>query len=198
MNRFINVMKIVLVIAIIAAGFLFAVTMPNRAIGFIVPPEHGAVIGSTDDVPIYYHRYDSDERSPFGEKWQCVEFVNRWLVGHGHRNLQRTGNAVSYYTSAKAKGLTPHANGGAVRPERGDVIVFDVATHSFGHVGIVIRVEDDTVVVAQQNMTLTAWPLVKPMPVERFPLLHADGKWNVNARGPLTCLGWSRPSKRKE
>ena len=159
--------------------------------GYLVEPAHGTLLAAADGAGIYYHR--DSQRGTFGLEYECVEFVNRWLVVHGDRNLTKTGHAISYFNEARAKGLTPHRNGGGTKPEHGDVIVFKSAVQQYGHVGIVMEVGADNVLVAQQNVTLRLWLVVKPMPFERFPLTNINDKWTVMPRRSFTCVGWSRP-----
>ncbi len=163
-------------------------------------PAHGAVIGVEENIPIYYHRAGHDRRGEYGLEYECVEFVNRWLALHGHRNLSRTGHAVSYFTAAKEKGLTPYTNGESVPPIRGDVIVFSSSGQPYGHVGIVLSTESDGVWVAQQNFTKRVLGnlIVKPIPFEWFALKRVNDTWTVQPRYPLVCLGWSRAQSPKQ
>lgn len=163
--------------------------------GYKLEPKHGEELMVVQSVPINYHQKGQDERGEYGMQYQCVEFVNRWLVAYGYRNLARSGNAISYLLEAQAKGLTPYTNGGPEKPRWGDVIVFSSSVQPYGHVGIVIEVGEDSVLVAQQNATATLIPLilVKPIPLERFSLKNENGSWVVESRRPLKCLGWSRP-----
>ncbi len=165
-----------------------------RLLGYGPEPEHGVRLLAVDGVAIYYHRAGHDRRGEFGLEYECVEFVNRWLAAHGHPNLSRTGHAESYFREAKAKGLAPYPNGGGVPPAPGDILVFSSLTQPYGHTGIVVRVEDGGLWVAQQNATARALGgfLAKPLPLERFQLFYAEGRWTVAPRKPLTCLGWAR------
>ena len=158
------------------------------ALGFQREPERGAQIAVHDGVPIYYHR-GPDVRGEYGLQYECVEFVNRWLVRHGNENLARTGHALSYYESANAKGLVSYMNSGTESPKWGDVIVFSSSLQPFGHVGIVVEVKGDGIWVAQQNATIRFGLLVRPMPYRWFPLEEHGGHWTVHDSFPLTCLG---------
>ncbi len=167
--------------------------------GYRPMPNRGTKLMEVDGVAIYFHENGYSERGEYGLEYQCVEFVNRWLAAHGHRNLTQTGDAHTYFTQARAKDLTPYANGGTQRPRYGDIIVFESSTQPFGHVGVIVGVTagegGDEVVVAQQNATsiLIPYLLEKPLPIERFPLKNENGHWTVQPRRPLKCLGWSRP-----
>lgn len=190
-------MKIASTVLLAALAVAGAVLGMLRLQGYGPEPEHGAWLTAVDGVAIYYHRYHlpgHGQRGKFGLEYECVEFVNRWLAARGHPNLSQTGNAESYFRNAKRKGLTPFPNGGRTPPAQGDILVFSSSAQKDGHVGIVVRVEADGIWVAQQNATARALGglLVKPIPLERFKLFHAEGRWTVAPREPLTCLGWAR------
>lgn len=195
MNRLLSVGIPILIVIVAAVAVVIIAANSLERQGYMLEPAHGTLIGEVDGVTIHYHVEGPDRRGKFGLEFECVEFVNRWLFAHIRRNLEKTGNALSYFTAARAKGLVPFVNDGDVKPERGDVIVFSSTAQPNGHVGIVLKVEDDAVEVAQQNATFRIGPFVKPMPIERFSLRNDKGKWNVVARRPLTCMGWSRVKK---
>lgn len=161
-------------------------------IGFRPEPQRGAVLAVHDGVPIF-HQSGADVRGKFGLEFECVEFVNRWLVSHGFKNLTRTGDARSYFDQAAAKGLVPYPNGRLEPPKWGDVIVFSSSVQPAGHVGIVVAVNNRSIWIAQQNATIRLGPFVRPLPYERLPLRQKNGGWVVYSRPPLTCLGWARP-----
>ncbi len=161
------------------------------ALGFRLEPVRGEILAVHDGAPIYYQR-GADMRGTYGLEFECVEFVNRWLVSHGYRNLTQTGHALSYLESASAKGLMAYPNGGSEPPRWGDVIVFSSSRQPNGHVGVVVAVGPRGIWVAQQNATLRLGPIVRPLPYEWLPLRHQGDRWLVRSRWPLTCLGWSR------
>lgn len=186
-------MVVVLVAATIVAAFT---VWPLWEKGFTFEPEHGDVIAVVDGIPIHYHREGRNKRGRYGLEYQCVEFVNRWLVAKGFKNLTRTGDAHTYFTEAKSKGLTAYSNGGDVAPKVGDILVFSSSDQKYGHVAIVLEVNENSVKVAQQNATIRtpSKVLVKPVPYETFALERGAGRFRVHGRTTLTCLGWSRVS----
>ncbi len=148
---------------------------------------HGELLGAYNGVEVRQH-FHGNERTEFGQSYQCVELANRFLVEEfGHRNLQRTGHADTYYYQARGKGLTPFPNGSSEPPRTGDLIVFDPTgeDETPGHVAVVTLVDDDRVCVVQQNVF--RWN-------ECLPMEHRDGGWHVESSIPdLPCTGWSRP-----
>lgn len=183
---------IVLVLAL--AGLAWVVGSAILA-GYDLPPEHGEVIATWEGSTVHYQNsFVGSRRGTYGLEFQCVELANRYLVTRGHRNLTRTGHALSYYTGARAKGLRPYPNGGTEAPRVGDLIVFRHATIKEGHVGIITAVNTTSVTVLQQNATQKIYGgiLVRPMPWLRLPYHRSGGHHIVGGSGPLTPLGWSR------
>ena len=166
-------------------------------IGYRIEPPHGATLGIVDGVSIHYHRGEAEEtRGRYGKQYECVEFVNRWLAMHGHRNLTVTGHALSYYTQAQDKGLVAYRNGGMEPPRVGDVLVFSSPAQPHGHVAVVIGVWDKGLKVAQQNLTLGRFAgFSVALPFRELGLSYdpRQGTYGVSDMGWLTCLGWARP-----
>ncbi len=167
----------------------------------LVPPgikaEQGAVVGLYRGAEIHQHpRGEGEsERSGYGQRWQCVELVNRFYATVlGHRNMERTGHADSYFYSGNAKGLSVLLNGSPVKPAVNDILIFDrdgresVAANSHrapGHVAIVVEVKDDAVCVVQQNTS--RW--YECATLQEF----VGGFWWVRGTiEDLPCVGWSR------
>lgn len=145
----------------------------------------GQVLGFYQGVPVRRHVGES-QRGAYGLEYQCVEFVNRYLVSLGHRNLTRTGNADSYYYEARYKGLQSMPNGSTAHPEAGDILVFDPdgIGKDPGHVAVVSSVERDKICVVQQN---------SPEWFRCLKLENAAGRWRVQPQNPnLPCVGWVR------
>jgi surface antigen len=115
----------------------------------------GAVVGGFNGISAYSNgsvSYDSKSYSTCGLKWQCVEYVNRYYYQKlAHKNLKGTGNAKDYYSTAASKGLSAHPNGGAVKPQVGDMLTS--TAQSWGHIAIVREVGSNYVKVIHQNWT---------------------------------------------
>ena len=114
----------------------------------------------------------------YGRKWQCVEFVRRFYKDHlGHEMPSAWGNAADYFRDAIAhgarnpeRGLRQFRNGGSERPRTDDLVVFQDVAGAYGHVGIVIEVGEDTVILGQQN----ALPALVTLPLSS----HED-RWTI-------------------
>ncbi|HBI03286.1 MAG TPA: CHAP domain-containing protein, partial [Paenibacillaceae bacterium] len=84
----------------------------------------------------------------YGYKWQCVEYVKRFYYdakGHSMPNLY--GNAKDFFNNTlsqgafnKERGLYQYLNGGNVKPEPDDLLVFQ--TGLYGHVAIITKVDN--------------------------------------------------------
>ncbi|EKD32699.1 MAG: Trypanothione synthetase protein [uncultured bacterium] len=131
-----------------------------------------------------------NRRGVFGLEYECVEFANRYYTTKlGHNNMTKTGNADSYFYSAKKKGLNPNKNGCELPPERNDLIVFDPEGHEDddpGHVAVVTeRTENEVCFVAQ-----SAVPWFNCLPIAQTK----SGGWHVvPLSDKLTTVGWLRP-----
>jgi len=124
----------------------------------------------------------------FGQKWQCVEFIKRYLYqAKGLRMPDVWGNAISFFDPDVAhgalnskRGMIQFRQGGDEPPRRGDLIVFGGAA-GYGHVAIIANVDAMSIEVVQQNM---------PPARERLVLRRANGGYVVDGR--LPPLGWLR------
>lgn len=151
---------------------------------------HGQVLGFYNRVPVYFHGQESDERTDFGQQFQCVELINRYYaVRLEFRNLQYTGHADSYFWQAKEKGLMALPNGGTNEPEVDDILVFDWSNRDGnpGHTALVYGVGPVEVCFVQQNIG-DRWH-------DCLPIKRNGGKWFVDTIGTgyqFPVAGWSR------
>jgi hypothetical protein len=138
----------------------------------------------------YGKNYSKDSSCYYGKKWQCVEFVKRYCYEALHFEFKDgMGHAKSFFDPQtpdgklnKRRGTLQFYNGGPEKPKVNDILVFD---SKFGHVAIVIRVDEEEVEVVQQNIYM--------MPRETFVLKKENGKYTVgDNRKPL---GWLRVPK---
>lgn len=157
----------------------------------------GAVIDSYKGVPVYYNGMDNTKSFGtsyskagyyFGMKWQCVEYVKRfYYVAKNHKMPQTYGNARDFFDGAiaqggfnKARGLMQYRNGGNVKPNTDDLLVFNDT--KYGHVAIIDKVTSKYIEVIQQNV------LKKTR--RKYTLKKLDGNYYVgDKRKPA---GWLR------
>ncbi|MEN3929644.1 CHAP domain-containing protein [Microvirga sp. W0021] len=158
--------------------------------------ENGIIIAQLDDVPVYdngpifniaHGRHYAEDGYYLGQKWQCVEFIKRYLYqAKGHRMPDVWGHAISYYDKElphgklnDKRGMIQFQQGGNEKPQQGDLIVFSGAG-GYGHVAIIAAVSDNEVEIVQQN---------SPPAREKLPLISKDGNWEIGKR---STLGWLR------
>ena len=140
----------------------------------------------------------------YGLQYECPEFVNRFYADKlpGGQSSRNWGGAAKTYldgcfdVGCKQQGMIGYRNGGATRPDFGDVLVFDATRkNTHGHVAIVSNVTDTGISVIEQNWSVTgaassgtsSWPA---------PVVSTNS-YSVQPRGGAPILGWLRPSDRK-
>ena len=128
----------------------------------------GDVIDSLDNVAVYFNggightegRNLAPDGYNLGIKYQCVEFVKRYYYEHyNHKMPDVWGHAVSFFDQELAhatlnvkRGLMQYLNGGDIKPEKGDLVVYGATKlNPYGHVSIVVEVTDNYITIIQQN-----------------------------------------------
>lgn len=160
-------------------------------------PELGSVIYTHQGIPVYYNG-DTIEQTHgnhyaadgyyYGQKWQCVEFVKRYLHDkHHHQFPNPYGNAAHFFKPELRSGqvnpdrnMVQYPNGGTEPPKANDVVVF--ADNLLGHVAIVSKVTKRKVEVVQQN--------ILEKPTEIFDLEENRGHFTL--KGSREAAGWLR------
>lgn len=122
----------------------------------------------------------------YGTKYQCVEFVRRWLIHARNITFVQISQAVDLFTLNYATDITTHEkipllhikNDGTNTPVFGDILVWkkEGINKDYGHVAIVTKVISQAIVtISEQNGT------------------SQNGIRNVNVQHD-TILGWVRPN----
>lgn len=165
-------------------------------------PAVGAVIYTYQGVPIYYNgdtieqthgNHYAEDGYYYGQKWQCVEFVKRYLHDkHKHSFPNPYGNAAHFFKPELRPGqrnpdrdMIQFVNGGTEPPKVDDVLVF--ADNLLGHVAIVSKVSKRKVEVVQQN--------IFEKPTEILELEENRGQFTI--KGERTPAGWLRLSSQR-
>lgn len=161
------------------------------------PWAKGIVIESLDGVPVYdngpifsmsHGKSFAADGTYFGQKWQCVEFVKRYLYqAKGYVMPNGMGNAISFFDEETPqgalndkRGMLQFRQGGTEPPRKGDLIVFEGVT-GFGHVAVIADVGADFVEIVQQNVSPAR---------ARMPLRRIRGGYQVDSSSGT--LGWLR------
>lgn len=161
-------------------------------------PRIGTEIDNLHGVPVYYNgsmanvhgRHVTSTGYNLGLKWQCVEFVKRYYYYmYGHEFPSSYGNAKDFFDKSLydnsfniKRGLQQYRNVRYVRPEIGDIIVYDGTTRNpYGHVAIVGDIYQDTIEIVQQNVRLESRI--------KLPLKEYEGIYTI---ADYDILGWLR------
>jgi len=128
----------------------------------------------------------------YGQKWQCVEFIKRFLfLAHNHRMPNVWGNATDFFEPKipsgeinPERGMLQYANGGPYAPQPDDLIVFKNLT-PYGHVAIITEVTAESITMIQQNVGANTRMTL--------PLLCLENKYYVGDE-KLQATGWLRIS----
>ncbi len=124
-----------------------------------------------------------------GITWQCVEYARRWwLMRRGAvfgsvdaaDDMWREVSSAQHLASETERAVTRHNNGGPVRPEPGDLIIYRKSEAlAFGHVAVVVDVDTTAgfVSVAEQNFANKPWPA--PTYARRLPLIESEAMYAV-------------------
>jgi len=156
----------------------------------------GTQIDEYNGIPVYSNGTNyvqdhglnfSENGYYFGYKWQCVEFVKRYYYTVlDHEMPDGAGHAKYFFDPTlsqgqynEQRGLFQYKNGGDVKPELDDLLVFNDT--AYGHVAIVSGVGEDWIEVIQQN---------SEYPRERFALEEEDGNYYIH--GERDPAGWLR------
>lgn len=157
----------------------------------------GGVLDSYRGVTVYnngllffrsHGRNYSKDGYYFGQKWQCVEFVKRFYYqAKNHRMPDVMGNAKNFFDESLPdgalnlrRGLAQYHNGSITKPRPDDLLVFTDTT--YGHVGIVTRVGENSLEIIQQN--------ILGQTRRQFSLVASNGHYFVTS--PREPAGWLR------
>ena len=157
----------------------------------------GKVLDTYRGVPVHdngllffrsYGKHYSQDGYYYGQKWQCVEFIKRFLNTAKHHKMPDVmGHAKSFFDESlpdgamnTKRGLIQYRNGSPEKPRPDDVLVF--TDTKYGHVGIVTEVGPTTVEIIQQNILFH--------PRQRLTLRFNNGHYFITA--PRRPAGWLR------
>lgn len=119
-------------------------------------------------VPLYSNGKDFKKSSGrhyhwsgyyYGQKWQCVEFIKRFLfLNKNHRMPEVMGHAIDFFdptipsgTINRNRGMIQYDNGGLDAPQADDLIIFKNPI-PYGHVGIISETNENSLEIIQQNV----------------------------------------------
>ncbi len=177
----------------------------------------GTVLGlAPGDVPVYSSDYATADSNEFpnrkayrsfvdgifmGYKWQCVEFVRRWLYINKQYVFDDIPMAYDIFRLRSVKKLQDNSllplhsfkNGSRRRPEPGCLLIFSpIGEFSItGHVAIITEVEDEYVRFADQNDDNRLWPKGQNFSRQLKATLTEEGGYLLDGGlENVSILGW--------
>jgi hypothetical protein len=157
----------------------------------------GKVLDTYRGVPVYdngllffrsYGKHYAQDGYYYGQKWQCVEYIKRFLHDAKNHNMpDGMGHAKSFFDPSlpdgapnTRRGLVQYRNGSPHAPQPDDLLVF--TDTKYGHVAIVTQVSADSVEIIQQNILAGTR--------RRLTLATTNGHYFITA--PRFPAGWLR------
>ena len=129
-------------------------------------PSYGDVLGWTKEGVISFSNYKKDgkQRSYAGEKWECVEFVRRFLMTTRGITFDEIDHAYDIFNLSSFQTIDGKRipivknNKKQYKPERGDVLVWGKDEDKNGHVAMVVETkENGDILIAEQNWENEEW-----------------------------------------
>jgi glutathionylspermidine amidase/synthetase len=185
----------------------------------------GQVLGiSEGGVASYSSDYDSvdheqmADRSAYrhyvdgvytGYKWQCVEFVRRWMLvnkGYVFEDIAMAYDIfrLKHVRDVKTNQLLPlHSfdNGSLRLPEPGSLLIWEEGGEfeTTGHVAVITEVSDTFVRIAEQNFDHIPWPDQRNYSRELTACHGEDGSFWIRCTiDEATILGWVTQTNNKQ
>ena len=177
----------------------------------------GTVLGmAPGDVAVYSSDYTTADEKEFpnreayrsfidgifmGYKWQCVEFVRRWLYTNRNYIFEDIRMAYDIFRLRSVKNLKDDSqlplrsfkNGARRRPVPGSLLIWDAAGEFeiTGHVAVVTEVHDDYIRIADQNVDNILWPDGQSFSRQLKTTTAEDGAyWIEPCLDDVLILGW--------
>jgi len=130
-------------------------------------PYYGDVLGCSEGVVVFSnykgnYKGKRNERSYAGEKWECVEFVRRFLMNTRGITFDEIDHAydilnLQSFQTLDGKKIPIEKN--TNNPEKGDILVWDKDYKDMknGHVAIVVSKDNGDLLIAEQNWENKEW-----------------------------------------
>ena len=134
-----------------------------------------------------------------GMKWQCVEYARRWFIlrlGYTFESIDHAYQIWDLHTassidSSKKKNWIKSPNGKtANKPQPHDLLIYNQQQGADGHVAVIVAVENDFVLIAEQNYSNEKWEHTDFS--RKIKLVkNAEGHYTLKDKG---VIGWMRLS----
>jgi len=133
----------------------------------------GEIIGITDQRVIAFSNENSNHQANYyqgiytGFKYECVEFVRRWLIIVYDITFESVDHAKDIYELNHFNSITDSPNkiqikkciNGSDKISFGDLIIWTNQGEfkKYGHVAVVVKIKNHKVYIAEQNTTNQSW-----------------------------------------
>ena len=128
-------------------------------------PCYGDVLGYTKEGVAVFSNYKKEgkQRSYAGEKWECVEFVRRFLMITRGITFNEIEHAYDIFNLPYFQTLDGRKipiviirNDGKNKPQTGDILVWSKDIH--GHLAVIVDTkENGDLLIAEQNLDNKKW-----------------------------------------
>jgi len=126
----------------------------------------GEIIGITDQGVIAFSNKNSNHQANYyqgiytGLKYECVEFVRRWLIIVYGITFDSVDHAKDIYDLNHFSNIPiKKCINGSDKISFGDLVIWtnkgEFKEH--GHVAVVVKIKDNQVYIAEQNTTNNSW-----------------------------------------
>jgi len=177
----------------------------------------GSILGiAPGNVPSFSSDYDTVDETELpdrhsyrnyidgifmGHKWQCVEFVRRWLYLNNGHIIDEVAMAYEIFELSSIRDVRNNRrlpifsfrNGSRRHPQPGCLLVWDEGGEFVrtGHVAIITEIHQHCVRVVEQNLNYQPWPESKNYSREIKATITDTGEfWLESSFGDATILGW--------
>ena len=167
---------IILSICLMFVGYAKAEGKPDACHNNCVN-SYGKILGETTNKVVAYSNCNNQcvdytinkvNHVFTGIKWQCVEFVRRWLFINKGLVFDSVNTAADMWQKTnvyKEVGfedevqVESYKNGSKKIPERGSLLIYNRALFSTGHVAVVVSIDkvNNIIYVAEQNYENKRW-----------------------------------------
>lgn len=109
---------------------------------------------------------NNDKKIFTGMKWQCVEYARRWLIENKNITFADVEYAYFIWDLKQGEHINTHETLPLLRfknstskqpPNIGDLLIYSTALAVTGHVAVIVGVENDSIIIAEQNYFNRVW-----------------------------------------
>jgi glutathionylspermidine amidase/synthetase len=151
---------------------------------------------------LHIESHDNTLKVFCGIKYQCVEYVRRWLIINHKITFEQIDMAYQLFTHDRikfhnifTKNIIPYIkcqNGSDIYPKIGSVLLWDKTDdYLTGHVAVVLNIDNDYVYIGEQNWKDTKWShyYSRKIPIKKILNQIWLNDTNTNQFN-LKILGW--------